>query len=209
MEDENRFRTWYSDRGRALVRRVLAAIGADRWLSPNLVTLSGTALNGVAAVLVVQESYLAASLVFVAGSALDAVDGAIAKLQDRVTAWGGFLDSTMDRVSEGLVLTGLGLLFAAQGNTLALAACFVALASSYLVSYTRARAEAAGAGAAVGLASRVERVLLIGLGMFVATWWEPALAWAIYVVALSASLTVLQRVLHVRRQLLAASPDTP
>ena len=198
-----RIREWYSVSGRALIRRIFQAIGADKWLSPNVVTMGGTLLNLVAAVLLVygDGAFLLAGIVFIVGSLLDAVDGAIAKLQDRVTRFGGFLDSTMDRVSEGLILTGLGVHYASEENLAAVTACFVALAGSYLVSYTRARAEAAGATAAVGFASRVERVVLLAAGMVFAQWWPVTLEAAVYVVAATSSLTVLQRMLHVRREL--------
>jgi CDP-diacylglycerol--glycerol-3-phosphate 3-phosphatidyltransferase len=183
---------------RRVARTLLRPIGS---INPNAVTFTGTLLNGVAAWLVFHEWFLATFIVFVIGSLMDALDGAVAKVSGRVSAFGGFLDSTLDRVSEGLVLGGLGLLFASQGNLWAVASCFVALACSYLVSYTRAKAESLGVQCKGGLASRVERVVLLAAGFLLATWWPVSIEVVIHVLAVTAALTVLQRVIPVHRAL--------
>jgi CDP-diacylglycerol--glycerol-3-phosphate 3-phosphatidyltransferase len=183
---------------RRVARTLLRPVGS---INPNAVTFTGTLLNGVAAVLVFHEMFLAAFIVFVIGSVMDALDGAVAKVSGRVSAFGGFLDSTLDRVSEGLVLGGLGLLFAQQDNLWAVASCFVALACSYLVSYTRAKAESLGVQCKGGLASRVERVVLLAAGFLLATWWPVSIEIIIHVLAVTAALTVVQRVIHVHRAL--------
>jgi CDP-diacylglycerol--glycerol-3-phosphate 3-phosphatidyltransferase len=174
-------------------------------LTPNVITCLGTLLNGVAAWLAYSENWPAAAAVFLLGSLLDAMDGAVATVTGNISTFGAFLDSTLDRISEGLVITGLGLYFAAHDRTGALAACFVALACSYLVSYTRARAEALGVECKVGLASRLERVVVITAGLALAHWWTDALDVTMYVVAATTSLTVLQRILHVRKNLRLAA----
>lgn len=184
---------------RRVARALLRPIGS---IDPNAVTCLGTILNGVAAVLLFHGMFLAACIVFLIGSLMDALDGAVAKVTGRVSAFGGFLDSTLDRVSEGLVLGGIGLWFADRGDHLwAVAACFVAIACSYLTSYTRAKAEALGVQAKGGLVSRVERVVLIGFGLLLQNWWANALEYTVYVLAVTAALTVIQRVLHVKRAL--------
>jgi CDP-diacylglycerol---glycerol-3-phosphate 3-phosphatidyltransferase len=197
-----RIRDGYEVGGRRIMRRVartlLRPIGS---INPNAVTFTGTLLNGVAAVLAFHEQFLAAAIVFLAGSLMDALDGAVAKVSGRVSAFGGFLDSTLDRVSEGLVLGGLGLLFASQGNLWGVASCFVAIACSYLVSYTRAKAESLGVQCKGGLASRVERVVLLSIGFLLAAWWPVAIEVTVHVLAVTAALTVLQRVIHVHRAL--------
>jgi CDP-diacylglycerol---glycerol-3-phosphate 3-phosphatidyltransferase len=197
------FREAYEDRGRRFARRVVRALlkGFLRRLSPNAVTVSGCVLCGVAAVLVFREQLLAASIVFLLGSVLDAMDGAVAKVTGKVSAFGAFLDSTLDRVGEGLVLGGLGLMFAKDGNLWPLASCFVALACSYLVSYTRAKAESLGVACKGGLASRVERVVVLSVGLFLASFWPVALEFTVHLLAVTAALTVIQRVLHVHRAL--------
>jgi CDP-diacylglycerol--glycerol-3-phosphate 3-phosphatidyltransferase len=198
-------RDGYEVGGRRIMRRVartlLRPVGS---IDPNAVTVTGTVLNGVAAWLAFHESFLAAAIVFLIGSLMDALDGAVAKVTGRVSAFGGFLDSTLDRVSEGLVLGGIALMFANRGEDPSLwpiAACFVAVACSYLVSYTRAKAESLGVQCKGGLASRTERVVVLTAGLLLATWWETALEVAVYVLAVTAALTVVQRVLHVHRSL--------
>ena len=92
-------------------------------------------------------------------------------------------------------------MYANERNLWALAACFVAMACSFLVSYTRARAEALGVECKVGLASRVERVILITAGLLGAVFYRPVIEIVVYILATTATLTVLQRILHVRKEL--------
>lgn len=203
MDQLQRIRDGYEVGGRRVARRVartlLRPIGS---INPNAVTYLGTLLNGVAAVLAFHEQYLIASIVFLVGSLMDALDGAIAKVTGQVSAFGGFLDSTLDRVSEGLVVGGIGLMFANKGDHLwPVAACYVAIGASFLVSYTRAKAEALGVQAKGGLASRVERVVVITAGLLFSTWWSHAIEIAVYVLAVTAVLTVIQRVAHVHKAL--------
>lgn len=185
------------------MRRVAKTLlrGFLRGLSPNHVTVAGALLCGVAAVLVFHELFLATAIVYLLGSALDAMDGAVAKVTGKVSAFGAFLDSTLDRVGEGLILGGLGLMFAKDGNLWPLASCFVALACSYLVSYTRAKAESLGVACKGGLASRVERVVVLSTGLFLASLWFQAIEITVHLLAATAALTVIQRVLHVHRAL--------
>lgn len=186
---------------RRVARTLLRPIGS---IDPNAVTCIGSLLNAVAAYLAFHELFLAAAIVFLIGSLMDALDGAVAKVQGRVSAFGGFLDSTLDRVSEGLILGGLGLMFANRSDDDRLwfvAACFVAIAASYLTSYTRAKAESLGVQCKGGLASRVERVVVLTAGLLFATWWFIAIEIAVGVLAVTAALTVVQRVVHVKRAL--------
>jgi CDP-diacylglycerol--glycerol-3-phosphate 3-phosphatidyltransferase len=194
-------RSAYEVGGRRIARRIVRAILRGSHLSPNVVTVMGCLVNGIAAWCAWNEWWLAASLVFIAGSTLDALDGAVAKVTGKVSAFGAFLDSTLDRVSEGFMLLALGLVFARHDDQLALAACFVALASSYLVSYTRAKAEALGVQCTGGLASRFERVVLLAAGLALAHWFAVAIAIVVEVLAVVAAATVVQRVLHVRSAL--------
>ena len=184
---------------RRVARTLLRPIGS---IDPNAVTFTGSLLNGVAAYLAFHERYFAACTVFLIGSIMDALDGAVAKVTGRVSAFGGFLDSTLDRVSEGLILGGLGLMFANTGDSLwPVASCYVAIACSYLTSYTRAKAESLGVQCKGGLVSRVERVVLLTAGLLFATWWPVAIEVAVHVLAVTAALTVVQRVIHVKRAL--------
>jgi CDP-diacylglycerol--glycerol-3-phosphate 3-phosphatidyltransferase len=138
-------------------------------------------------------------ILFVAGSVADILDGALARAASKGTVFGAFLDSTFDRVGEAAVLTAIGLAFMRDSNEVALVATFAAVVGSFLVSYTRARAESLGLRGDVGFGSRVERVVIISVGLFFAPWgW---LQWPIYLLAATAWVTVLQRILFVRRQL--------
>jgi CDP-diacylglycerol---glycerol-3-phosphate 3-phosphatidyltransferase len=191
---------------RRLAARSVGGLARTR-LSPDALTATGVALAGVAAVLVYLEDrgeilfYWAGALAFLVGSLLDVLDGALARASGRGSAFGAFLDSTLDRVGEGLVLGAIALVFAREGRTFALAFAIAAVAGSFLVSYTRARAEALGVKGDVGIGSRAERVAVITAGLVLAPWG--ALPWAIYLLAATAWVTVAQRVLAVRAQLRA------
>lgn len=201
MEAFQKIRLTYETEGRRFARHIARSVFGWLHISPNVVTVGGTLLNAVAAWYLFNEHFITAAIIFLVGSLLDAMDGAIANVTGRVTRFGGFLDSTLDRVSEGFVLTGLGLMFATTSDDplLPLGACFVALAGSYLVSYTRAKAEAIGVECKVGLASRAERVVVLTAGMLLAAAWPVALEVTAYVLAATATLTVVQRILHVAR----------
>ena len=176
-------------------------------ISPNALTAAGVLLCAVAAVLVYFEYrneylfYWVGGVLFVVGSILDILDGALARTSGKGTPFGAFLDSTTDRMSEGFMLGAIGLVFARHGNEVALAFAIAAIGGSFLVSYARARAEALGLRGDVGLGSRTERVVVISVGLGLAPWG--ALPWVIYLLAATAWLTVAQRVLHVRRELRA------
>src|SRR5205807_10565374 len=134
--------------------------------------------------------------VFVVGSILDILDGALARAGGKTTPFGSFLDSTTDRVGEGAMLGAIALIFSRRGNEVAVGATIAAIAGSFLVSYTRAKAEALGLRGDVGFGSRAERVVMITAGLVFAPWG--GLPWAIVALCESAWLTVVQRVLQVR-----------
>jgi len=178
---------------------------AQTRVSPNALTAAGVSLCAAAAVLVYFEYrneylfYWAGGTLFVLGSVLDILDGALARSSGKGTPFGAFLDSTTDRISEGFMLGAIALIFSRHGNEVALAFVIAAMAGSFLVSYARARAEALGLRGDVGLGSRAERVTVISVGLGLAPWG--VLPWAIYLLAATAWVTVTQRVLHVRREL--------
>jgi len=168
-------------------------------------TTAGVSLCLAAAVLVYFEDhnkflfYWLGAFVFVVGSILDILDGALARAGGKTTPFGAFLDSTTDRVGEGAMLGAIALVFARHGNEIALAAAIAAVAGSFLVSYTRAKAEALDLRGDVGFGSRAERVVAITAGLVLAPWG--LLPWAIYLLTATAWLTVLQRILYVRKQM--------
>ena len=173
-------------------------------LTPDMLTFSGLALCVVASVLVYLEHrgwwlFPAAAAVFVVGSLLDILDGAVARTRGLGTPFGAFLDSTADRVGEGFVLGAIALVLARDGHMWGVALTFAAVMGSFLVSYTRARAEALGLKGDVGLGSRAERVVVITAGLVLAPLG--VLPWAIAILTATAWITVLQRILAVRAQL--------
>jgi len=194
----------YTSAARRLASRSVGGLAQTR-ITPNALTAGGVTLCAVAAVLVYFEYrhellfFWAGAAVFVVGSILDILDGALARAGGKQTPFGAFLDSTTDRVSEGFMLGAIALVFHRDGNEIALAFAFAALAGSFLVSYTRARAEALGLRGDVGIGSRAERVVVITAGLVLAPWG--VLQWAIYLLAVTAWFTVLQRVISVRTQL--------
>jgi len=195
----------YTSVARNAATRSITGLARTR-VTPNALTASGVALCLAASVLVLFENhgrllfYWLAAVVFVAGSVLDILDGALARAGGKTTPFGAFLDSTTDRVSEGFMLTAIAYVFARHGRDVFVAVAMAAVAGSFLVSYTRARAEALGLRGDVGIGSRAERVVVITAGLVLAPWG--VLPWAIALLAVTAWVTVVQRVLHVRRQLL-------
>jgi CDP-diacylglycerol---glycerol-3-phosphate 3-phosphatidyltransferase len=174
-------------------------------LTPNAISIAGLIGNIVAAVLVWQRYFFLAGIAFILGSVMDTLDGRYSRMSGKGTPFGAFLDSTLDRVEEGIVLTAVGAWFAELGNELAVAAVVAAVLFSLMVSYTRARAEALGVECKVGLATRAVRVVILSAGLLFAKIVEigdrSPLEWAIYALAVLTFLTTLQRVAHVRRQL--------
>jgi CDP-diacylglycerol--glycerol-3-phosphate 3-phosphatidyltransferase len=200
-----RVKQGYTTGARTLASRSIVGLARTR-VTPNALTTAGVSLCLAAAVIVYFEShdkflfYWVGALVFVVGSILDILDGALARAGGKTTPFGSFLDSTTDRVGEGAMLGAIALIFARHGNEVALAATIAAIAGSFLVSYTRAKAEALGLRGDVGFGSRAERVVVITAGLVLAPWG--VLPWAIYLLTATAWLTVLQRILFVRKQLI-------
>jgi CDP-diacylglycerol---glycerol-3-phosphate 3-phosphatidyltransferase len=174
-------------------------------LTPNAISLTGLVGNVVAAVLVWQRYFFLAGVAFVLGSVMDTLDGRYSRMSGKGTPFGAFLDSTLDRVEEGIVLTAVAAWFADIGNDFAVAAVVAAVLFSLMVSYTRARAEALGVECKVGIASRAVRVVILSAGLLFAKIVtiddRSLLEWAVYALALLTIVTTLQRVAHVRREL--------
>jgi CDP-diacylglycerol--glycerol-3-phosphate 3-phosphatidyltransferase len=195
----------YTTGARSLASRSVTRLARTR-ITPNILTTTGVSLCLLAAILVPFEDradqllvYWLAAFIFVLGSLLDILDGALARVGGKSTPFGAFIDSTTDRVGEGAMLAAIALVFSRHGEDWAVVLAVAAVVGSFLVSYTRARAEALGLKGDVGLGSRAERVVLITAGLVFAPWG--GLPWAILVLAVTAWLTVVQRVLHVRKQL--------
>ena len=173
---------------------------ADVGVTPNMVTFLGLLASFASALCYYSWAFSplllpAAGLLILLSGLFDAVDGVIARITNKVTAFGGFFDSVSDRYADAIVLTGVTL-----GGLCNPIAGFAALIGSLMVSYTRSRAEAAGmAMAGVGLAERAERMIILATMTFIAIWWLEALNYGIILLAILSNLTVIQRAQHFRR----------
>ncbi len=199
-----RVKEGYTSGVRRVATRAMGRLARTR-VTPNALTAGGVLLCAAAAVAVYFEhsdelaAFWIGAALFIVGSILDILDGALARSSGKTTPFGAFVDSMTDRVSEGLILGAIGLVFMREGNEVALALTFAAAVGSFLVSYARAKAEILGLRGDVGIGSRAERVVLISAGLILAPWG--GLQWALYLLAAIVWLTVIQRLLHVRKQL--------
>jgi len=172
-------------------------------LTPNAISLTGFALNLLAAGLVWERYFFLGAIAFIVGSVMDILDGRYSRMSGKGTPFGAFLDSTLDRVEEGIVLTAVAAYFASLNDDLAVAAVVIAVLGSLMVSYTRARAEALGIACKVGIATRPVRVVILSAGLLFAKGASlgdfELLAPAVYVLAALTVFTTFQRIVHVRR----------
>jgi CDP-diacylglycerol--glycerol-3-phosphate 3-phosphatidyltransferase len=198
------FQETYQQGVRKVAARSIGGLARTR-VTPNQLTALGVTLCGVGAVLVGFENrnellfFWLGAAAFIVGSILDILDGALARVGGKQSAFGAFLDSLVDRVGEGFMLAAVALVFARDENLVAVVLTAAAIAGSFLVPYARAKAEALGLRGDVGIGSRAERVVVISAGLILAPWG--VLPWAIGLLAVTAWITVVQRVLHVRRGL--------
>jgi len=207
--------TW-KDRGREIFRPAGRFLAARR-VSPDLLTILGVCLSLLAALLLGRGSFFAAGLVLLLAGLCDILDGDVARERGLVSPFGAFLDSTLDRVSEGALYIGLAYFYFtrsqtatvwmrgmfegsaewgdADGPTLGVLALST-LILSFLVSYTRARAEGLGLECKVGVMERPERLLALGAGALLGHRFMPGVLGVLFILTL---VTVLQRVYHVRK----------
>jgi CDP-diacylglycerol---glycerol-3-phosphate 3-phosphatidyltransferase len=173
---------------------------------PNLITIVGTLVVIASATAFAVGWVRWGGFLLLFSGLFDMVDGRVARQGDMTTTFGAFFDSTLDRVGEAALFSGIAVFFLRGGVpagrvTWAVAACLIALSASLLVSYTRARAEGLGLTAKVGIAQRAERVLLLGVpSMFLGAGNQGTLLfWIVVVLALATSVTVIQRIVYVAR----------
>jgi CDP-diacylglycerol---glycerol-3-phosphate 3-phosphatidyltransferase len=194
----------YTDGARRLASQSIAGLARTR-VTPSMLTAAGVSLCALASVLVYFEYrnewlfFWAGAIVFVIGSVMDILDGALARAGGKSSVFGAFLDSTTDRIGEAFMLGAIAVALVRDGNETAFMFTFAAMAGSFLVSYTRAKAETLGLRGDVGIGSRAERVVVIAAGLVFAPWG--GLQWAVYVLAATAWITVGQRIWYVRQQL--------
>jgi CDP-diacylglycerol---glycerol-3-phosphate 3-phosphatidyltransferase len=208
------FRSTIQQQGRRTAERIVAPL-ARLGVTPNGLTAVGLLLNILAGLLLAWQAYIPGALMVLVAGAFDMLDGALARVSNRKTVFGGFFDSTIDRYSEAVVFLGLQVAFlrdataggpggpagagGAGGDWYAWAGvvlCYVVAINSLLISYTRARAEVDGLNCEVGWLQRPERVIILGLGLLLP---RPGPLIVLAGLAILTQITVLQRMLHVRR----------
>lgn len=194
--------TRFADRVRTRIGFV-GRIVAKTNLSPNAITVIGLVLNVVvAAVISTGNLILGGALLLIAGG-FDVVDGAVARATNKVSRFGSFFDSTMDRYADAIILGGVLLYFINDdASSWPIMLVFITLVGSLMISYARSKAESIGLRGDVGFAQRAERVIILAAGLMIG---YPA--WAIGILAVLTQFTVLQRILHVWRELKLTESD--
>ncbi|MCH8110150.1 MAG: CDP-alcohol phosphatidyltransferase family protein [Chloroflexi bacterium] len=179
----------------------VASVLAKMGLTPNIVTLLGLAVAGAGAYLISIGILWAGGIVLLASGVFDLFDGALARLTGRTSKFGALLDSVVDRVSEAVILLGLLVFYIRLSSTEGLVLVYLALAGSIMVSYLRARAEGLGIECSVGVMTRPERVVTLGVGLIIGQWWPTVVLVVLGVIAGLTFLTTIQRLIHAWRSL--------
>lgn len=168
--------------------------------SPNALTVVGSVLTASVGLLVAQGWFVAAAVCLWLFSLTDTLDGSLARATGRVSKFGAFLDSVCDRYAEAAIFFGLLWWFQSPGDVFGVSVTYVTLVGSFMVSYTRARAEGIGLEAAdVGWFQRPERIILLGFGFLLTPLTPLVLKLVLAALAVLTTITVLQRVIHVAR----------
>ena len=183
------------------VERPAANVLAKLGLTPNSVTLIGLAIAGAGAALTAIGQWWGAGLVVLFAGVFDLFDGALARATGRASDFGALLDSTIDRVSEAVVLLGLLVFYLSENDDVGSILVYVALVGSIMVSYMRARSEGLGIDCKVGVMTRPERVALVGFGLIVGHWFPVAVHVVLGVIAALTVLTAIHRLIHTSRMI--------
>jgi CDP-diacylglycerol--glycerol-3-phosphate 3-phosphatidyltransferase len=179
--------------------RPIVTLLARTSITPNTITWFGLVLSAGAAALIFTEHLFAAGFVVLVAGLFDLLDGALARHINKVTRFGGVLDSTLDRIAEAILLLAILILYAREGSTQGILLAGIALPSSQIVSYIRAKAEAINLACKVGLFTRGERVIVLALGLLL-SGIDYALIIALGVIVLFSLFTGGQRLWHVWQQ---------
>jgi len=198
---EKKTRMSRTDQMRKLFKGVLDPIAGflnRLGITPNTVTILGLVGNTVGAYFLARGQMTIGGIFILLMGPVDALDGTMARLRGEASDWGAFVDSVTDRYSELVIFGGLLFFYIQQGNWLGATLAYLAAAGSVLVSYTRARAQSLGVETKVGILTRFERYAILAPGL-VLNLTIPAL----WILAIFANLTALQRIYDVRRQVRA------
>jgi len=169
-------------------------------LTPNTLTWIGLAISIIAAGAIATSHFLIGGLLVLLSGLFDILDGTLARLTNRTTRFGALLDSTFDRISEAVLLLGFLVVYIRSGDALGVILIFLALISSFLTSYIRARAEGLRIGCPVGLFTRTERVIILALGLILNQFYKYSVLIALLVLVVLAFVTVGQRLVYVWQQ---------
>ncbi|PIE34002.1 MAG: hypothetical protein CSA55_01690 [Ilumatobacter coccineus] len=169
-------------------------------LTPDYLTFLGLAI-GIGAAIAVGAGYLHLGLILVILAALpDLLDGALAKASGAASQRGAFFDSTVDRITDALLLGGIAYYFAITYDPRIAVLPFAVSSISLVISYQRAKAESLGLDAKGGLMERAERIVVISIGILVEPWWHGALIWVMWIMLVLITITALQRFVKVWKQ---------
>lgn len=179
---------------------VIAVLARSR-LKPNTLTWLALATSVIAAGTIVTSHLLISGVLVLLAGLLDILDGTLARLTNQTTRFGALLDSTFDRISEAVVLLGLLVLYAREGGGVEVVLVFLAMVSSFITSYIRARAEGLGIDCPVGLFTRTERVIILALGLFLGQFYKFSILIALLVLAVFGLISICQRLMYVWQQI--------
>jgi CDP-diacylglycerol--glycerol-3-phosphate 3-phosphatidyltransferase len=196
--DQKKPKMTFSDRARVIFKGILDPIGAffnRLGIFPNTMTLLGLAGNVVGAVLIALGYLTVGGMVVLVMGLVDTLDGTMARLRGMPSEFGAFVDSVTDRYSELLIFGGLLYYFVQKGDWLSVMGIYVAASGSVLVSYVRARAASVGMDTKIGFLGRFERYLVLAPTIILRI---PMVG--VWIIAIFANITALQRILDVRRQ---------
>lgn len=164
-------------------------------VNPNTVTIAGCVITTIAAITLSVDLFLGGILILI-GGIFDMLDGVIARAHNKATRFGAFLDSVLDRYSDALLLMGFSLYFLKQESVTGLVISVGTMIGALIISYVKARAEGLGERCDTGIMERPERIILMAVGAL--TGWIFPIMWIMLVLT---HLTVLQRVLHVKKEM--------
>jgi CDP-diacylglycerol--glycerol-3-phosphate 3-phosphatidyltransferase len=164
-------------------------------ITPNTLTVFGFLVTLGAAALILTGNQFAAGFVVIAAGFFDMLDGSLARNTNRVTRFGGILDSTLDRLSEAALMVSILVIFGVDGSIAGIWITSIALVSSMMVSYIRSRAESAGIDCEVGIFTRPERIVILAIGLLL-SGFDNALLITLGIISFFSIITIIQRLLH-------------
>jgi CDP-diacylglycerol--glycerol-3-phosphate 3-phosphatidyltransferase len=188
--------TRFADRARARMS-VLGRVVAKTHLTPNALTVIGLLLNAAVAAVIASGNLVLGGILLLLASGFDVLDGAVARATQQTSAFGSFLDSTLDRYAEAFIFAGLLIhLTRSDAGTTPIVLTYATIVGSLMISYTRAKAENIGLRGDVGFAQRAERILILAFFLLIS---RPV--WGLWGLAVLTHLTAIYRIFHVWRAL--------